>query len=215
VQVALSDSGWRQAMELEIKDLRQNGTWELVPLLLVKKTVGCKWVHTVKFNPNGSIEQLKARLVAKGYVQTYGIDFDETFSLVAKISSICILISLAANLNWPLFQLDIKNAFLHGDLHEEVYMEEPPGFVAQREYQSCVFKLKKALYDLKQSPWAWFGKFSEVVMEFGLKRYQIDHLVFHLHTSAGYILLVVYVDDIVIIGDDLGDIARLKMFLQQ
>jgi hypothetical protein len=215
VQVALSDSGWRQAMELEIKDLRQNGTWELVPLLPVKKTVGCKWVHTVKFNPNGSIEQLKARLVAKGYVQTYGIDFDETFSLVAKISSICILISLAANLNWPLFQLDIKNAFLHGDLHEEVYMEEPPGFVAQGEYQSCVFKLKKALYDLKQSPWAWFGKFSEVVMEFGLKRYQIDHLVFHLHTSAGYILLVVYVDDIVIIGDDLGDIARLKMFLQQ
>jgi hypothetical protein len=215
VQVALSDSGWRQAMELEIKDLRQNGTWELVPLLPAKKTVGCKWVHTVKFNPNGSIEQLKARLVAKGYVQTYGIDFDETFSLVAKISSICILISLAANLNWPLFQLDIKNAFLHGDLHEEVYMEEPPGFVAQGEYRSCVCKLKKALYDLKQSPWAWFGKFSEVVMEFGLKRYQTDHLVFHLHTSAGYILLVVYVDDIVIIGDDSGDIARLKMFLQQ
>jgi hypothetical protein len=98
-------------MELEIKDLHQNGTWELVPLLPAKKIAGCKWVYTVKFNPNGLVERLKARLVAKGYIQTYGFDFDETFSLVAKISSVCFLISLAANLNWPLFQLDIKNAF--------------------------------------------------------------------------------------------------------
>ena len=180
-----------------------------------KKTVGCKWVYTVKFNPDGSVERLKARLVAKGYTQTYGIDYDETFSPIAKISSVRILISLAANLNWPLFQLDVKNAFLHGDLHEEVYMEQPPGFVAQGEYRGCVCKLKKTLYGLKQSPQAWFGKFSEAIMEFGLQRCQTDHSVFHLHTSAGYILLVVYVDDIVITGDDSGGIARLKLFLQQ
>jgi hypothetical protein len=170
VQDALSDSGWRQAMELKMKDLHQNGTWELVPLPPSKKTVGCKWVYTVKFNPNGSVERLKARLVAKGYTQTYGIDYDETFSPVAKISSVRILISLAANLNWPLFQLDVKNAFLHGDLHEEVYMEQPPGFVAQGEYRGGVCKLKKNLYGLKQSPRAWFGKFSKAVMEFGLQR---------------------------------------------
>jgi hypothetical protein len=194
-------------MELEMKALHQNGTWELVPLPPSKKTVGCKWVYTVKFNPNGSIERLKARLVAKGYTQTYGIDYDETFSPVAKISSVRILISLAANLNWPLFQLDVKNAFLHGDLHKEVYMEQPPGFVAQGEYRGCVCKLKKTLYGLKQSPRAWFGKLSEAIMEFGLHRCQTDHSVFHLHMSAGYILLVVYVDDIVITGDDSGGIA--------
>jgi hypothetical protein len=202
-------------MELEMKALHQNGTWELVPLPPSKKTVGYKWVYTVKFNPDGSVEWLKARLVAKGYTQTYGIDYDETFSPVAKISSVCILISLATNLNWPLFQLDVKNAFLHGDLHEGVYIEQPPGFVAQREYRGCVCKLKKTLYGLEQSPRAWFGKFSEAVMEFGLHRCQTDHSVFHLHTSACYILLVVYVDDIVITSDDSGGIAQLKLFLQQ
>jgi hypothetical protein len=113
---------------------------------------------------------LKARLVAKGYTQTYGIDYDDTFSLVAKISSVCVLISLATNLDWPLFQLDVKNAFLHGDLCEEVYMEQPPGFVAQGESQGCVCKLRKALYGLKQSPRVWFGKFSETVLKFGLQR---------------------------------------------
>jgi hypothetical protein len=212
---ALSHSGWRQAMELEMRALHQNGTWELVPLPPHKKTVGCKWVFTVKFNPDGSVERLKARLVAKGYTQTYGIDYDETFSPVAKISSVRVLISLAANLDWPLFQLDVKNAFLHGDLHEEVYMEQPPGFVAQGKSQGHVCKLKKALYGLKQSPRAWFEKFSEAVLKFGLQRCQTNHSAFHLHTSAGYIFLVVYVEDIVIIGDDSGGIARLKQFLQQ
>ena len=130
VQAALFDFGWGQAMELEKKALHHNGTWELVPLPPNKKTVGCKWVFTVKFHPGGSVEWLKARLVAKGYTQTYGIDYDDTFSPVAKISSFRVLISLATNLDWPLFQLDVKNAFLHGDLCEEVYMEQPLGFVA-------------------------------------------------------------------------------------
>jgi hypothetical protein len=126
------------------------------------------------------------------------------------------LFSLVANYNldWPLFQLDVKNAFLHGDLSEEVYMEQPPGFVAQGESQDHVCKLRKTLYGLKQSLRAWFRRFSEVVLKFGLQRCQTDHSVFHLHTSAGYILLVVYIDDIVITGDDSGGIARLKQFLQ-
>jgi len=162
-------------MELEMKAKHQNGTWELVPLPPTKRTIGCKWVYTVKFDPNGLVERLKVRLVAKGYIQTYGTDYDETFSPVAKISSVRILITLAANLGWPLFQLDVKNAFLHEDLHEEVYMEQPPGFVAQGESQGCVCKLRKALYGLKQLLRAWIGKFSKAVWEFGLQRCQIDH----------------------------------------
>lgn len=205
-------------MELEMAALHQNGTWDLVPLPPDKQTVGCKWVYTVKFHPDGSIDRLKARLVAKGYTQTYGIDYEETFSPVAKISSVLVFIYLAANLDWPLFQLDVKNSFLHGDLHEEVYMEQPPGFVAQGESQGCVCRLKKALYGLKQSHWlrrgAWFGKFSEAVLEFGLHRCQTDHSVFHLHTDAVNKWILVYVDDIVITGNDSGGIARLKQFLQ-
>ena len=103
---------------------------------------------------DGFVERLKARLVAKGYTHTYGIDYDETFSSIAKISFVRILISLVANLDLPLFQLDVKNAFLHMDLHEEVYVEQPHEFVAQEEYQGCIYKLKNALYGLKQSPLA-------------------------------------------------------------
>jgi hypothetical protein len=113
-----------------------------------KKAVGCKWVFTVKVNPDGSIARLKARLVAKGYAQTYGVDYSDTFSPVAKLASVRLFISLDASQHWPLHQLDIENAFFHGDLQEEVYMEQPPSFVAQGEY-GRVCHLKKSLYRLK------------------------------------------------------------------
>ena len=147
--------------------LSENATWSLVTRPPGKTIVGCHWVYTMKYLPNGSIVHLKARLIAKGYSQTYGVDYAKTFSPVAKISSVQILISLAANLGWQLFQLDVKNAFLNGDLKEEVYMEQPLGFVAQGE-SGKVCRLHKAIYCLKQSPRAWFGKFSEVVLKFGL-----------------------------------------------
>ena len=147
--------------------LSENATWSLVTRPLGKTIVGCRWVYTVKYLPDGSIVHLKARLIAKGYSQTYGVDYAKTFSPVAKISFVQILISLAANLGWQLFQLDVKNAFLNDDLKEEVYMEQPLGFVAQGE-SGKVCRLHKAIYGLKQSPRAWFGKFSEVVLKFGL-----------------------------------------------
>src|SRR3989442_6828922 len=105
-------------METEMKALEINGTWEKCKIPEGKKPVGCKWVFTVKHRVDGSIERYKARLVAKGFTQTYGIDYSETFSPVAKLDTIRILLSVVANENWPLHQFDVKNAFLHGDLEE-------------------------------------------------------------------------------------------------
>jgi hypothetical protein len=111
-------------------------------LLARKRTVGCKWVLTVKYNSDGSVERYKANLVAKGFTQTYGMDYSETFAPVAKLNTIRILLSLAANLDWPLHQLDVKNVFLNGDL-EEVSMDGPPVF--EEKFGSKVCKLKKSL----------------------------------------------------------------------
>ncbi|RVW41741.1 Retrovirus-related Pol polyprotein from transposon TNT 1-94 [Vitis vinifera] len=199
---ALSHPGWRQAMVDEMAALHSNGTWDLVVLPSGKSTVGCRWVYAVKVGPDGQVDRLKARLVAKGYTQVYGSDYGDTFSPVAKIASVRLLLSMAAMCSWPLYQLDIKNAFLHGDLAEEVYMEQPPGFVAQGE-SGLVCRLRRSLYGLKQSPRAWFSRFSSVVQEFGMLRSTADHSVFYHHNSLGQcIYLVVYVDDIVITGSD-------------
>ncbi|XP_065880880.1 retrovirus-related Pol polyprotein from transposon TNT 1-94 isoform X1 [Euphorbia lathyris] len=212
VSEALSHPGWRHAMIDEMNALDDNGTWDLVHLPVGKKPVGCRWVFAVKVNSDGSVARLKARLVAKGFAQTYGVDYSDTFSPVAKMGSIRLFISLAAHSNWPLHQLDIKNAFLHGDLQEKVYMEQPPGFVAQGEYGK-VCRLRKSLYGLKQSPRAWFGKFSQAIEIFGMKKCKCDHSVFYKHSASGIILLVVYVDDIVITGSDMSGISSLKSFL--
>ena len=130
--------------------------------------VGCRWVYTLKYRPDGSVDRYKARLVAKGYTQTYGIDYFKTFSPVARLNSIRILFSLAVNMDWAMHQLDVKNAFLYGDLDEEVYMEQPPGYVAQGENLIC--RLRKVIYGLKQSPRAWFDKFSKVISNVGFQR---------------------------------------------
>ncbi|RVW33361.1 Retrovirus-related Pol polyprotein from transposon RE2 [Vitis vinifera] len=126
-------------------------------------------IRKVKVGPDGQVDRLKARLVAKSYTQVYGSDYGDTFSHVAKIASVRLLLSMDAMCFWPLYQLDIKNVFLHGDLAEEVYMEQPPSFVAQGE-SGLVCRLRCSLHGLKQSPRAWFGHFSSVVQEFGMLR---------------------------------------------
>ncbi|KAL0458329.1 UNVERIFIED_CONTAM: Retrovirus-related Pol polyprotein from transposon RE1, partial [Sesamum latifolium] len=137
-----------------------------------------RWVFTLKYQADGSIDRYKARLVANGFTQTYGVDYFETFSPVARLNSIRVLFSLAVNQDWPMYQMDVKNAFLYGDLSETVFMEQPPGYVAHGENQHMVCKLKKAIYGLKQSPRAWFDKFSKVINKFGFHRCQADHSVF-------------------------------------
>ena len=114
-------------MNEEMKSLQKNETWELVDRPSGKKPIGCRWVYTVKNKADGTIERFKARLVAKGYTLTYGIDYTDTFAPVAKINTVRVLLSLAANLDWPLQQFDVKNVFLHGELSKEVYIDFPPG----------------------------------------------------------------------------------------
>ncbi len=205
---------WKEAMLEELTALEKNKTWDLVPYPLGKKIVGCKWVYTVKQNPDGKIERYKARLVAKGYSQTYGIDYDETFAPVAKMSTVRTLISCAANYDWPLYQLDVKNAFLHGNLQEEVYLEIPPGF-ATDQTKGKVLKLKKSLYGLKQSPRAWFDRLRRAMCNMGYKQCNSDHTVFYYHSGGRVTILAVYVDDMIITGNDPLNISQLKKNLSK
>ena len=144
--------------------------------------------------------------------QTYGVDYSDTFSPVAKLTYVRLFISLVDSYNWDLHQLDIKNIFLHGDLQEEFYMEKPPRFVARGEIGK-VCRLWKSLYGLKQSPRAWFGKFIQAVETFGMQKSKSNHSVFYKNSSSGIILLVVYVNDIIITGSDSKGILSLKSFL--
>ena len=153
VREALSHLGWRSAMVEEMQALDDNGTWNLLQLPTGNKAIGCRWVFAVKVNPDGSVARLKARLVAKVYTQTYGVDYSDTFSPIAKMTSVRLFISLYATYHWDLYQLDIKNTFLHGNHQEEVYIEQPPGFFAQEEIGK-VCHLRKSLYGLKQNPHA-------------------------------------------------------------
>ncbi|WVZ66155.1 hypothetical protein U9M48_015421 [Paspalum notatum var. saurae] len=208
-RAAKQDPRWKEAMKEELLALQKNQTWELVPFPTGKRAVGCKWVFTVKQTPEGKVDRYKARLVAKSYSQTYGIDYDETFAPVAKMSTLRTLISCAANFGWPLHQLDVKNAFLHGDLQEKVYMEIPPGFMNKHTIGK-VCRLKKSLYGLKQSPRAWFDRFRRAICDMGYMQCNGDHTVFYKHRRSHITILTVYVDDIIITGDDTEEIRHLK-----
>ena len=153
-------------MDKEIEALKVTNTWSLVPLPFGKSPIGCKWVYRVKYLLDGSIERYKARLVAKGFKQKFGLDYFETFSPVAKSVSIQIVLTLAAVKGWFLHQMDVNNAFLHGDLNEDVYMCLPPGFHSKGENIVC--KLNKSLYGLKQASRQWFDKFSKTIFKWDL-----------------------------------------------
>ncbi|RVW22282.1 Retrovirus-related Pol polyprotein from transposon RE1 [Vitis vinifera] len=149
-----------------------------------------------------SIERFKAILVAKWYTRTYGIDYTETFAPVAKINTVRVLLSLAANLNWLLQQFDVKNVFLHGELSEEVYMDLPPGCMVSEKQCQKVCKLKKSLYGLKQSPRAWFGRFTKSMRAFGYRQSNSNHTLFLKKQHGKITALIVYVDDMVVTGNN-------------
>jgi len=197
-----------------MRALKKNDTWELVPMPKGVNPMGCRWVYNLKYNADGSLERYKARLVAKGYTQTYGIDYLETFAPIAKMTMVRILLSLADFYGWQLYQLDVKNAFLHGDLEEEVFMEQPLGFKEGHKGEVC--KLKKALYGLKQSPRAWFDRFSKAIKLMGYQQSRGDHTLFFKHSKEGKLtVLLVYVDDIIVTGSNLEEQQALKGNLAQ
>ena len=149
---------WKEAINDEMDSLLCNNTWKIVDLPPGSKAIGCKWVFRRKYNTNGSIQTFKARLVAKGFRQKEGIDYFDTYAPVARITSIRVLLSLSSIYDLFVHQMDVKTAFLNGDLDEEVYMEQPEGFVLPgNEHKVC--KLIKSLYGLKQAPKQWHEKF--------------------------------------------------------
>uniref|UniRef100_A0A2N9G3P5 Integrase catalytic domain-containing protein n=1 Tax=Fagus sylvatica TaxID=28930 RepID=A0A2N9G3P5_FAGSY len=203
---------WQQAMDDELDALHKTHTWDMTTLPPGKSAVGCKWVYKIKTRADGSVERYKARLVARGFTQEYGIDYEETFAPVARLTSVRSLLAVAAVRHWPLFQMDVKNAFLNGDLLEEVYMQPPPGYP---DSQNQVCRLRRALYGLKQAPRAWFAKFSSVVAQQGFTPSSYDSALFIRHTSTGITLILLYVDDMIITGDDIAGICDLQKFLSQ
>lgn len=206
---ALTDPEWTRAIQEEMNALLKYNTWVLSPLPEGKKIVGCKWVFSIKHKADGTVERYKARLVAKGYTQTYGVDYQETFSPVAKLNTVRVLLSVAVNLDWPLYQLDVRNAFLHGNLEEEVYMDIPPGYTESSK-SNMVCKLQKALYGLKQSPRAWFGRFNQAMKKYGFSQSNSDHTLFLKHQNRKVTALLIYVDDMIITGNDPEEITRLQ-----
>ncbi|KAK4397721.1 Retrovirus-related Pol polyprotein from transposon RE1 [Sesamum angolense] len=180
---ANQSSHWREAMNKEIEALEKNSTWELTELPGGKRAIGSRWVYMVKLNQDGSIERYKARLVAKGYTQIEGIDFFDSFSPVAKTVTVRLFIAIATARHWPILQLDVNNAFLHGHLDEEVYMVPPEGYAKAR------------------------------LEAFGFKQSSHDHCLFTMRTDSSFLALIVYVDDVLLTGDSLDSLSSVKHYL--
>ncbi|KAM0002129.1 putative RNA-directed DNA polymerase [Helianthus debilis subsp. tardiflorus] len=200
-KTAAKDPKWMAAMVDEIQALRHNNTWTLVPRPSCTNVVGSKWVFRIKYHSDGSIDRYKARLVAQGFTQIPGLDYSHTFSPVVKASTIRIVLSLAVLNKWNLHQLDVKNAFLNGDLNETVFMEQPPGFV-NLSHPDYVCKLSKALYGLKQAPRAWFQRLSTFLLSYGFICSRADSSLFILRKDTHIMYLLVYVDDLILTGND-------------
>jgi transposase InsO family protein len=211
--LAMKDPQWRAAMNSEFDALLKNRTWHLVSPQTARNIIGCKWVFRIKRRADGSIERFKARLVAKGFHQQPGIDFGETFSPVIKPTTVRTILSIAISNRWSIRQIDVQNAFLHGDLSEEVYMAQPPGF-AHPQYPDHVCKLQKALYGLKQAPRAWFSRLTTWLLHFGFTGSQSDSSLFIYHHPTFTMYFLIYVDDIIITCSKASAITELLTLLQ-
>ncbi|KAL2228857.1 UNVERIFIED_CONTAM: Retrovirus-related Pol polyprotein from transposon TNT 1-94 [Sesamum indicum] len=201
---------WIIAMNEEIKALKENNTWVLVSKPKNASIVDCKWVFKIKEENN--VKRFKARLVAKGFTQKEGIDFTEIFSPVVKFTTVRILLALVAHFDWELKQMDVKTAFLHGNLDEQIYMSQPHGFVDKKNPNHvCLFK--RSLYGLKQSPRQWNKKFDQFMHSLDFKNSAYDPCLYFKHENNVPLFLVLYVDDMLIASPSLDMIKSLQHHL--
>jgi hypothetical protein len=185
---------WKKAVDEEIQSIESNNTWTLTNLPEDRKTIGSKWVFKVKRNEKGEIVRYKARLVAQGFTQKYGVDYDEVFAPVARSATLRLLLSIAGKENFSVKHLDVKTAFLNGNIDEEIYMRPPQGF----EMPGKVYKLNKSLYGLKQAARAWNDKFNETLLEIGFQQNDTDKCLYVLSELESKCYLLVHVDDILL-----------------
>ncbi|KAH9725713.1 hypothetical protein KPL70_007982 [Citrus sinensis] len=201
---------WMTAMQEEIEALHKNKTWELVPLPRGRKAIGNKWVYKIKRDGNDQVEQYRARLVVKGYAQKEGIDFNEIFSPVVRLTTVRIVLAMCSTFDLHLEQLDVKTAFLHGELEEEIYMLQPEGF-AEIGKENLVCKLNKSLYGFKQAPRCWYKRLDSFIMSLGYNRLSSDHCAYYKRFEDNdFIILLLYVDDMLIAGPNKDRIQELK-----
>jgi hypothetical protein len=201
-------------MCIEFEALLSNKTWTLCRRPSHQHVIHNKWVYKIKRKSDDAVDRFKARLVAKGFEQTSGIDYTDTFSPVIKPSTIRVILALAVYFNWMIKQLDISNAFLHGSLLEEVYMEQPKGFV-DKNHPNSVCKLQKAIYGLKQAPRAWFKRLSTYLLDIGFTASLVDTSLFIFMSGGVHIFMLIYVDDIIITGTHPDMIHKLVQTMQQ
>ncbi|KAJ9547407.1 hypothetical protein OSB04_019950 [Centaurea solstitialis] len=205
---------WQEAMKAEMQSMYDNLVWELTDLPQHCKAVGRKWVFKKKTDMDGNVHTFKARLVAKGFTQTHGIDYDETFSPVAMLKSIRILMAISAYFNYEIWQMDVKTAFLNGKLTEDVYMEQPEGFEDPKN-PNKVCKLLKSIYGLKQASRSWNLHFDERIKEFGFAKSEFEPCVYTKFSGSIVTFLVLYVDDILLIGNDVPTLQSVKEWLSK
>ena len=208
---------WRGAMDEELKSLLENQTWELVEKPVGVKTLGTKWVFKIKRRADNSIAKFKGRLVVKGYLQEKDIDFKETFAPVFKYQSLRILLCLANQLDLHIHQMDVKTAFLNGELQEDLYIEQPEGVIPRinKRGEKLVCKLKKSLYGLKQAPRSWNKKLDFVLTDFGFQKCGMDNAIYILKHKEGVMILALYVDDMLLIGSNMSMIEQVKDYLKE
>lgn len=204
---------WQAAIKEEMQALDENNTWTLATLPAGKRAIGCKWVFAIKSNVNGDV-RYKARLVAKGFSQREGIDYFETFAPVIRYESVRILLAIAARENYDIVKFDVKTAFLYGELSEEIFMQQPEGHINE-DHKDLVYKLHRSLYGLKQSPRCWNKKFVSFLEKFSFKSIESDQCVFIGAIENSIVYLALYVDDGLLISENVSAINSVLMYLRE